>query len=131
MITVLYYSGPLFIILILCGIKKADPSAYEAIESLPFSILISVLDSVTFTPDSAVLVGSAGVSGSLDAQSNVGWFCGHSCMIIIVGARWPSGLEHTTGDPVVLGSNPAGVTSTRHFGNSVSLTLPSVFQRRD
>ena len=32
-------------------------------------------------------------------------------------AWWPSGLERSTGDRVVLGSNPAAATSLRNFGN--------------
>ena len=35
------------------------------------------------------------------------------------GARWLSGLEHCTGDRVVLGSNPAAATSLRNFCNSI------------
>ena len=42
-------------------------------------------------------------------------------------ARWPSGLEHRTGDPVVLGSNPAGAASLQNFGNAVYPTLPLSF----
>ena len=42
-------------------------------------------------------------------------------------ARWPSGLEHWTGDRVVLGSNPDAATSLRNFGNSVYPTLPVSF----
>ena len=41
--------------------------------------------------------------------------------------RWPSGLEHWTGDRVVHGSNPAAVTSLRNFGNSVYPALPVYF----
>ena len=33
----------------------------------------------------------------------------------VMGVRWPSRLEHRTGDLVVLGSNPAGGTSLRNF----------------
>ena len=39
-------------------------------------------------------------------------------------AQW---LERRTGDQVVLGSNPAGGTSLRYFGNSVYPTLPVSF----
>ena len=35
-----------------------------------------------------------------------------------------SGLERWTGDRVVLGSNPAGATLLRNFGNSVYPALP-------
>ena len=42
-------------------------------------------------------------------------------------ARWPSGLEHWTGDRVVLGSNPAAATSLQNFGNSVYPALPVSF----
>ena len=34
-------------------------------------------------------------------------------------SRWPSGLDSTTGDRVVLVSNSAGGTSLRNFDNSV------------
>ena len=44
-----------------------------------------------------------------------------------VGAQWPSGLERCTGDRMVLGSNPAGGTSLRNFGNSVYPVLPVPF----
>ena len=44
--------------------------------------------------------------------------------------RWPSGLEHWTGDRVVLGSNPAAATSHRNFGNSDYPALPVCFRRR-
>ena len=50
------------------------------------------------------------------------------CMVAPrVGARWPSGLEHWTGDRVVRGSNPAAATSLRNFGNSVHPALPVSF----
>ena len=39
----------------------------------------------------------------------------------------PSGLEHRAGDRVVLGSNPAGGTSLRNYGNSVYPALPVSF----
>ena len=39
------------------------------------------------------------------------------------GAQWLSGLERRTGDRVILGSNPAGATSLRNFGNSVCQCL--------
>ena len=45
-----------------------------------------------------------------------------------MGVRWPSGLEHWTGDRVVLGSNSAAATSLRNFGNSVYSTLPVSFE---
>ena len=45
-----------------------------------------------------------------------------------VGAWWASGLERRTGDRMALGSNPAGTTSLRNFGNSVYSTLPMSFQ---
>ena len=45
----------------------------------------------------------------------------------LLGVRWPSGLEHWTGDRVVLGSNPAEATSFRNFGNSVYPTMPVSF----
>ena len=38
-----------------------------------------------------------------------------------------SGLEHWTGDRVVLGSNPAAATSLWNFGNSVYPALPVSF----
>ena len=38
-----------------------------------------------------------------------------------------SELERWTGDQVVLGSNPAGATSLRNFGNSVYHALPVYF----
>ena len=41
--------------------------------------------------------------------------------------RWPSGLERTTDNRDVLGSNPASATSLLNFGNSVYLTLPVSF----
>ena len=41
--------------------------------------------------------------------------------------KWPSGLEHWTGDRVILGSNPAAATSPRDFGNSVYPALPVSF----
>ena len=40
-------------------------------------------------------------------------------------ARWPSGLEHWTGDPP--GLNPTAATSLRNFGNSVYPALPVYF----
>ena len=43
--------------------------------------------------------------------------------------QWSSGLEPRTGDRVVLGSNPAGATLLRNFGNSVYATLPVSFGR--
>ena len=43
------------------------------------------------------------------------------------GAWWPSGLEHSTGDRVVLGSNPAAAISLRNFGYSVYPALPMSF----
>ena len=36
-------------------------------------------------------------------------------MVLTRGARWPSGLERTTSDRVVLGLNPAGATSIRNY----------------
>ena len=45
------------------------------------------------------------------------------------GAQWPSGLEHWTGDRVVLGSNPAAATSLWNFGNSVYPALKVSFGR--
>ena len=42
-------------------------------------------------------------------------------------ARWPSGLDHWTGDPVVLGSNPAAATLLWNFGNSTYPALPVSF----
>ena len=42
-------------------------------------------------------------------------------------AQWPSGLEHWTGDRMLMGSNPAVATSLRNFGNSVYRTLPVSF----
>ena len=44
-----------------------------------------------------------------------------------MGARWPSGLERSTGDRVVLGSNPAAATSLRNIGISVYPALPVSF----
>ena len=41
--------------------------------------------------------------------------------------RGPSGLEHRTGDKVVVDANPAGAASLRKFGNSVYSTLPVPF----
>ena len=41
-----------------------------------------------------------------------------------LGVWWPSGLEHGSGDRVVLGSSPAGDTSLGNFGNSVYPALP-------
>ena len=41
--------------------------------------------------------------------------------------RWSSGLEHSTGDWVVLGSNAADAISLRNFGNSVYPALPVSF----
>ena len=43
------------------------------------------------------------------------------------GTEWLSGLEHWTGDRVVLGPNPASPTLLRNFGNSVYPTLPVSF----
>ena len=42
-------------------------------------------------------------------------------------ARCPSGLEHRTGDLLVLGSNPAGAASRQNFGNAAYSTLPVSF----
>ena len=47
-----------------------------------------------------------------------------SSIVCNTGARWPRGLEHRTGDQVVLGSNPS---SLRNFGNSVYPALPVSF----
>ena len=44
-----------------------------------------------------------------------------------MGAQWPSGLERRTSDLVVLGSNSAGGTLLRNFGNSVYPALPVSF----
>ena len=41
-----------------------------------------------------------------------------------MGARWPNGLQHWTGDRVVLGLNPAAATSV---WNSVYPALPVSF----
>ena len=46
------------------------------------------------------------------------------------GARWPSELEHWTGDRVVLGLNPAETFSLRNFGKSVYPRFASVFRMR-
>ena len=43
------------------------------------------------------------------------------------GTQWQSWLERRAGDRVVLGSNPAGGTSLRNFGNSVYPALPVSF----
>ncbi len=48
--------------------------------------------------------------------------------MLLHGARWPSGLEHWTGDRVVLGLNPAVATLLRNFDNSVYPTLPVSFR---
>ena len=47
--------------------------------------------------------------------------------MLLHGARWPSGLEHWTGDRVVLGSNLAAAVSLRNFDNSVYPALPVAF----
>ena len=52
------------------------------------------------------------------AAFNAAYSCGGAV------AQW---LECRTGDRVVLGSNPAGGTSLRNFGNSVYPTLPVYF----
>ena len=44
-----------------------------------------------------------------------------------IGAQWPSGIERTPGDRVVMVSNPAGGTSLQKFGNSVYYALPVSF----
>ena len=41
--------------------------------------------------------------------------------------QWKSGLEHWTGDRLVLGSNPAAATSLWNFGSSVYSALPVSF----
>ena len=40
---------------------------------------------------------------------------------------WPSGLEHWTGDRVVLSLNPAAAPSLRNFGKSAYPALPVSF----
>ena len=45
-----------------------------------------------------------------------------------LGVWWPGGLEHWTGNRVVLGSNPTAATSFQNFGNSVYPALTSVFR---
>ena len=44
-----------------------------------------------------------------------------------VVVRWPSWSERRTGDRVVLGSNPAGITSLWNFDNCVYPTLQVSF----
>ena len=45
-----------------------------------------------------------------------------------MGARWPSGLERSTGDQTVEGSSPTAENfSLRNFGNSIYPTLPVSF----
>ena len=44
-----------------------------------------------------------------------------------VGERSPSGLDHWTGDRVVLGLNPAAAISLQNFGNSIYPALPVSF----
>ena len=43
--------------------------------------------------------------------------------------RVGAGLDHRSGDRVVMGSNRAGAASLRNFGNSVYPTLPVPFGR--
>ena len=51
----------------------------------------------------------------------------YSYAVMEYGARWPSGLERSVGDRVVLGWNPTAATSPRNFGNSVYPALPVSF----
>ena len=46
---------------------------------------------------------------------------------MMVGARWPSGLDRLTGDRVVMGSDLADAYSLRKFGNSIYPTLSMSF----
>ena len=45
----------------------------------------------------------------------------------VMGARWVRGLERSTGEREVLGSNPAAATSLRNVGNTVYPALPVSF----